>query len=148
MQKSFPEHLTLILLFGSSLLILSQYYNSINLSLIAFITDNLPIFKTIQSFVMVLIPANKLKLFLLPLSCHLLLSHFHPPHTLALSLGMKYDTHIDLQSLLTSFGKFLIILSQLVFQSPISLLLVYLVLGVLQSLIPYLTSFTPALMLL
>src|SRR2546423_1912254 len=66
----------------------------------------------------------------------------------SLSLGMKYDTRIDLQSLLTSFGKFLIILSQLVFQSPISLLLVYLVLGVPQSLIPYLTSFTPALMLL
>src|SRR6185436_17886721 len=165
MQKSFPEHLTLILLFGSSLLILSQFYNSTNLSLIAFITDNLPTFKTIQSFVMVLIPANKLKLFLLPPSCHLLpsllfdpyynllsllplLSHFHLPHTLALSLGMKYDTHIDLQSLLTSFGKFLIILSQLVFQSPISLLLEYLVLGVPQSLIPYLTSFTPALMLL
>src|SRR5438874_41055 len=99
MQNSFPGHLTLILLFGSSLLILSQYYNSTNLSLIAFITNNLPTFKTIQSFViiMVLNPANKLKLFLLRLSCHLLpsllfepyynllslllllLSHFHPP---------------------------------------------------------------------
>src|SRR5438132_413178 len=91
MQNFFPGHLTLTLLIGPNLSILSQYHTSANLSLTVFTIDYLPIFKTIQFFVTVLIPAN--------------LISFHY-HVISFSLFPSIYTSIFLLSFLSSYPLF------------------------------------------
>src|SRR6185312_5844108 len=159
MQNFFPGYLTLILLFGSNLLILSQYHTFTNLSLTAYTINNLPAFKTVQFFITILIPANLLKLSLSPLSCHLLpslpfglyfsLLSFFPipfspsPHIGSLSISWNEIQHPH-RPALTSDLLWKISHHSLPVGISVSksLPLVYHVPGVPQPLIPYLISST------